>query len=130
LINQGYQNKGLDNSSIIIVSFISGPIINDPVKSHLPTTASSSARKGKITPKQKEGTNMTIFRENLKIGAAIIYVLHPHQRPIHPEKEWQGKIRAVYSSMDAAEVEVLNEGYKGEKERVSFIQIIRIECES
>ncbi len=73
---------------------------------------------------------MIIFRENLKIGATIIYVLSPDQCPIHPEKEWQGKIITIYSSTDAAEVEVLNEGYQGERERVSFKQIIRIECES
>ena len=53
---------------------------------------------------------MTILREKLKIGATIIYVLHPHQRPTHPEKEWHGKIITVYSSMDAVEVEVFNAG--------------------
>lgn len=73
---------------------------------------------------------MTIFRENLTIGATILYVLSPDQLPIHPEKEWRGKIISVYSSMDAAEIEVLNEGYQGERERVCFKQIIRIECES
>lgn len=73
---------------------------------------------------------MTIFRENLTIGATIIYVLSPDQRPIHPEKEWQGKIVTIYSSMDAAEVEVVSEGYQGDRERVSFKQIIRIEYES
>lgn len=70
---------------------------------------------------------MAIFREKLKRGTIIIYVLCPHQLPIHPEKEWRGRVKQIYTSMDAVEVEVLDEGYQGEWERVSFEQVIRVD---
>lgn len=68
-------------------------------------------------------------RPELQAGIVIVYVLRADQLPVHPEKEWRGKIKKVYSSIDAVEVEVLNEGYKGYEERVYFEQIIRIASE-
>jgi len=65
----------------------------------------------------------------LKPGMVIVYLLRANQLPKHPEKEWRGKIKKVYQSMDAVEVEVLSEGYKGDEERVHFEQMVRVESE-
>lgn len=65
-------------------------------------------------------------RPALQAGMVIEYVLRPDQLPIHPEKQWRGKIKHVYASMDAVEVEVLNEGYEGYEEHVYVTQIMRI----
>jgi len=65
----------------------------------------------------------------LKPGMVVVYLLRASQLPIHPKKEWRGKIKKVYRSIDAVEVEVLGEGYKGDEERVHFKQIVRVESE-
>ena len=64
-----------------------------------------------------------------KPGMVVVYLLREDQFPTHPEKEWRGKIKHVYSAVDALEVEVLNRGYEGFEERVYFRQIVRVESE-
>jgi predicted adenine nucleotide alpha hydrolase (AANH) superfamily ATPase len=65
----------------------------------------------------------------LKPGMVVVYFLRANQLPKHPEKEWRGKIKKVYQSIDEVEVEILSEGYKGDEERVHFKQIVRVESE-
>jgi len=65
----------------------------------------------------------------LKPGMVVVYVLRANQLPKHPEKEWRGKIKKVYPSIDEVEVEVLSEGYTGDEERVHFEQMLRVESE-
>jgi hypothetical protein len=64
-----------------------------------------------------------------KLGMVVVYLLREDQFPTHPKKEWRGKIKHVYTSVDALEVEVLNRGYEGFEERVYFKQIVRVESE-
>ena len=56
---------------------------------------------------------LNLTRSELKPGMVVVYLLWANQLPIHPEKEWRGKIKKVYRSMDAVEVVVLSEGYEG-----------------
>ena len=60
-------------------------------------------------------------------GMVVVYLLREDQFPTHPQKEWRGKIKHVYTAVDALEVEVLNRGYEGYEERVYFKQIVRVE---
>jgi len=62
-----------------------------------------------------------------KPGMVVVYLLREDQFPTHPKKEWCGKIKEVYTAVDALEVEVLNRGYEGFEERVYFKQIVRVE---
>jgi len=72
---------------------------------------------------------LNLTRSELKPGMVVVYLLRANQLPIHPEKGWQGKIKRVYRSIDAVEVEVLSEGYEGSEELVHFEQIVRVESE-
>lgn len=64
-----------------------------------------------------------------KPGMVVVYLLREDQFPTHPKKEWRGKIKKVYTTVDALEVEVLNRGYEGYEERIYFKQIVRVESE-
>lgn len=57
-------------------------------------------------------------RSAWKPGMVAVYLLRENQFPSHPGKEWRGKVKKVYSSMDALEVEILNRGYEGLEELV------------
>ena len=64
-----------------------------------------------------------------KPGMVVVYLLRANQLPTRPGKEWRGKIKKVYTSMDALDVEVLNEGYERNEECIYFKQIVRVESE-
>ena len=68
-------------------------------------------------------------RSAWKPGMVAVYLLREDQFPTHPGKEWRGKIKRVYSSIDALEVEILDRGYEGLEERVYLYQIVRVESE-
>lgn len=72
---------------------------------------------------------LNLTGSELNPGMVVVYVLRANQLPKQPEKEWRGKIKKVYPSIDEVEVEVLSEGYKGNEERVHFEQIVRVESE-
>lgn len=67
------------------------------------------------------------LRSAWKPGMVVVYLLREDQFPTHPKKEWYGKIKKVYTAVDALEVEILNGGYEGFEERVHFKQIVRVE---
>jgi hypothetical protein len=75
------------------------------------------------------GISLNLTRSELKPGMVVVYLLRPNQLPIHPEKRWRGKIKKVYQSIDAVEVEVLSEGYEGSEELVHSEQVVRVESE-
>ena len=68
-------------------------------------------------------------RSAWKPGTVVVYLLREDQFPTYPEKEWRGKIKKVYPSMDALDVELLDRGYEGLEEQVYFKQIVRVESE-
>ena len=70
---------------------------------------------------------LNLSRSAWKPGMVVVYLLREDQFPTHPNKEWCGKIKEVYTAVDALEVEVLNGGYEGFEERVYFKQIVRVE---
>jgi len=70
---------------------------------------------------------LNLPRSAWKPGTVVVYLLREDQFPTHPNKEWCGKIKEVYTAVDALEVEVLNGGYEGFEERVYFKQIVRVE---
>ena len=63
----------------------------------------------------------------LKQGMVIVYLMRPEELPTYPELEWHGKIKKVCNCLGMIEVEILDEGYQGYDELVSFEQIIRVE---
>ncbi|MFL5704868.1 MAG: hypothetical protein ACJ8AG_18835 [Ktedonobacteraceae bacterium] len=70
---------------------------------------------------------LNLPRSAWKAGMVVMYLLREDQLPTHPQKEWRGKIKKVYSEVDALEVEVLTRGYEGFEEQIYFKQIVRVE---
>jgi len=71
-----------------------------------------------------------IEKTQLKVGRGIVYLLRPEERPVNPEKPWRGKITHVTFDtpfiLDHLEVESLEPGYEGERERVYLPQIVEV----
>lgn len=67
--------------------------------------------------------------DQLQPGAVIVYLLRANQLPIHPEREWHGRVRERCPSHQLVVVDALDEGYDGYEE-VNISQIIRIEGEA
>ncbi len=57
----------------------------------------------------------------------ITYKLRRDQRPVHPEKEWHGKVILYNSHFHRAVVESLEEGYEDCEDDVWLEQIMQIE---
>jgi hypothetical protein len=70
---------------------------------------------------------LNLPRSAWKPGMVVVYLLREDQFPTHPKKEWRGKIKKVYTTVDSLEVEVLNRGYEGFEEQIYFKQIVRVE---
>ena len=65
--------------------------------------------------------------EEITPGVIIAYKLRHDQRPVHPEKEWHGKVLLYDRFFYKAVVESLEEGYENCEDEVWLEQIIRIE---
>ncbi len=75
---------------------------------------------------------MSSVNTNLLVRGAIIYYrLLPSQLPVHPGKEWKGRLLSVHigmpGSLDVVFVECLDEGYDLAVEFVLLSQIMRVE---
>lgn len=68
-----------------------------------------------------------IRSEEIEAGVIITYKLRRDQRPVHPEKEWHGKVILYNSHFHRAVVESLEEGYEGCEDDVWLEQIMQIE---
>ena len=68
--------------------------------------------------------------EMIEPGVIIIYTLRKDQLPVHPEKEWRGKVLFYNSHFHRAVVKSLEEGYEDCEDDVWLEQIIRIEDRS
>lgn len=68
-----------------------------------------------------------IRSEEIEAGVIITYKLRRDQRPVHPEKEWHGKVILYNSHFHRAVVESLEEGYEDCEEDVWLEQIMQIE---
>jgi hypothetical protein len=68
-----------------------------------------------------------IRSEEIEPGVIITYKLRHDQRPVHPEKEWHGKVILYNSHFHRAVVESLDEGYEDCEDVVWLEQIMRIE---
>ncbi len=69
--------------------------------------------------------------DQLVPGAIIYYRLLPSQLPVHPEKEWKGRLLSVHigvpGSLEMSLVECLDDGYDLATEFVLISQITRVE---
>jgi len=65
--------------------------------------------------------------EEITSGVIITYKLRNDQRPVHPEREWRGKVLLYNGVLHRAVVESLEEGYEGCEDEVWLEQIIGIE---
>ena len=67
----------------------------------------------------------------LRPGMIIRYRLLPSQLPVHPEKEWRGRLLSVHTGkpnfVDMALVECLDDGCDLGTEYVRISQITRVE---
>ncbi|HLI08135.1 MAG TPA: hypothetical protein VKV40_16320 [Ktedonobacteraceae bacterium] len=68
-------------------------------------------------------------RSDFVPGLVVVYVLREDQFPAYPEKQWRGKVKKVYSSIETLEIEMLEKGYEGLVECVYFKQVVRVESE-
>jgi hypothetical protein len=71
------------------------------------------------------------FLTMVTIGDIVVYKMRPEDLPVHPDKEWRGKILRVHLDeprfLDCLRVESLEEGESGLTEIVYPRQIIRKE---
>jgi len=65
--------------------------------------------------------------EEITPGVIITYKLRRDQRPVHPEKEWHGKVLLYNSLCHRAKVQSLVEGYEDCEDDVRLEQIVKIE---
>ena len=68
-----------------------------------------------------------IRSEEIEPGVIITYKLRRDQRPVHPEKEWHGKVILYNSHFHRALVESLEVGYEDCEDDVWLEQIMQIE---
>ena len=72
-----------------------------------------------------------VDKASLQVEVIIHYCLRPEQNPVNPARIWRGKIlRATFNTpgmLDHVQVEILDEGYEGEREIVYLQQIVAIE---
>ena len=65
--------------------------------------------------------------EEITPGVVITYKLRRDQRPVHPEKEWRGKVLLYNRLCHRAKVESLVEEYEDCEDDVWLEQIVKIE---
>ena len=73
---------------------------------------------------------LCVRSEMIEPGVIITYTLRTDQLPVHPEKEWRGKVLFYNSHFHRAVVKSLEEGYEDCEDDVWLEQIIRIEDRS
>jgi hypothetical protein len=82
--------------------------------------------RGKPSMETDKRSRPTISYARLTTGAVVVYLMRPEQQPVHPKREWRGKVIQVGVGVM---VESLEEGYEGQTELIHVEQIIRIENE-
>lgn len=70
---------------------------------------------------------MGVCPEEITPGVIITYKLRRDQRPVHPEKEWRGKVLLYDRLCHRAKVASLVEGYEDCEDDVRLEQIVKIE---
>ena len=58
-------------------------------------------------------------------GDIVSYILKASDRPVHPEKQWQGQVKRVVSGTYIF-VESLERGYEGQTEHITLDQIKKV----
>jgi hypothetical protein len=67
--------------------------------------------------------------DNVALGDTVSYHLRAADYPTNPFRLWRGRVTAIHRSNGTLQVSVLDTGYAGESEHISWDQVVTVERE-